>query len=87
MACHHTELPHIPLPAAAHLVLHLTPIPVFSLSSCWWKMEIEMELSISKVGGQPQCVGPEGYHRGVLLNGEERAEREGGTAPPQSHPH
>lgn len=79
----HSELPRVSavtLPAE-----HPTPTPVLSSSSCWWKMEIEVELS--KVGGEPQCVGAEEYHHGALLHGKERAEKEKGTGPSQSHAH
>lgn len=48
--------------ASCHPCTHLqqlTPIPVFSLGACWWSRGIKMELSISRVGGQPWCVGAE----------------------------
>lgn len=38
------------------------------------------------MGGEPQYVEMEGHHHGVLLNGVERAGKEKGTAPSQSHP-
>lgn len=50
-------------------------------------MEREVELSTSKVGGEPQYVGAEDSHHGFLLNGEERGEKEKGTAPFQSQAH
>lgn len=37
-----------------------------------------MELSISKMGGEPQYVGTEGHHHGIMLNGgkEQKRKRE-----------